>query len=113
VLAVSTVRSQPDSDQLRTFGGAVVDAALAGKIRIPRGLGSSLVVYPVLLADAIPDELKEFISSYAPKHWSIVEFPAVVDLSSGDLVLFEKTPVWGAAYYRATRREAQDLLAQS
>jgi hypothetical protein len=111
VVAVSTVRSQPDSEQLRTFGGAVVESALAGKVRIPRGFGSGLVVYPVFVADAIPDELREFVASYAPKRWSILEFPVVVDLSSGDLVLFEKTPLWGAAYYRTTRREARVLLA--
>lgn len=110
VVAVSDVRSQPGPDQLRTFGADIVRSALDGKSRLPRGLGSSLVVYPVLVTDGISDELRRFASSYTPKHWSILEFPVVVEPGTGSLVLVEKTPAWGAAYYRKTRREAQELL---
>jgi hypothetical protein len=111
VVVISDVHSQAGSDQLRTFGAEIVRSALKGKSRIPRGLGSSLVVYPVLVTDGVSDELRRFASSYAPKHWSILEFPVVVEPGAGSMVLVEKTPVWGAAYYRKTRREAQDLLA--
>ena len=106
VVAISDVHSQPGPDHLRTFGADIVRSALEGKSRIPRGLGSSLVVYPVLVTDAISDELRRFASSYTTKRWSILEFPVVVDPGTGSLVLVEKTPVWGAAYYRKTRREA-------
>jgi len=110
VVAISDVHSQPGPDQLRAFGAEIVRSAREGKSRIPRGLGSSLVVYPVLVTDGISDELRRFASSYTPKHWSILEFPVVVDPGTGSLVLVEKTPAWGAAYYRKTRREAQELL---
>jgi hypothetical protein len=111
VIAISDVRPQAGPDQLRAFGAEIVRSALEGKSRIPRGFGSSLVVYPVLVTDGISDELRQFASSYTPKHWSILEFPVVVEPDTGNLVLVEKTPAWGAAYYRKTRREAQDLLA--
>jgi hypothetical protein len=111
VVAISNVRSQPGPDQLRAFGADIVRSALEGKTRIPRGLGSSLVVYPVLVADGMTDELSRFASSYTPKHWCILEFPVVVEPGSRSLVLLDKTPIWGAAYYRKTRSEAQELLA--
>ena len=68
-------------------------------------------MYPVLAADGISDELRRFVGSYDPKHWCLMEFPVVVEPSSRSLVLLEKTPIWGAAYYRKTRHEARDLLA--
>jgi hypothetical protein len=111
VVAVSTLRLRPDAAQLQVFAAEAVNSARAGKARLALGLGNSIVVYPVLVADAIPDELKQFVSSYEPKRWSIIEFPVVVDVSSGELAFYEKTPAWGAAYFRTTRREARDLLA--
>jgi hypothetical protein len=111
VVGVSTVHAQPGPDQLRSFGSDVVRAALDGKTRLPRGLGSSVVVYPLLVADGISDELSRFVTAYAPRHWSILEFPVVIDIATSSLVLRKTTPVWGAAYYRATRRDAYELLA--
>jgi hypothetical protein len=112
VVAVSTIHSQPGPDQLRSFGAEIVSSALDGKTtRLPRGLGSSFVVYPVLVAAVISEELSRFTSSYAPKHWCILEFPVVVDAAMPSLVLRNRTPIWGAAYYRTTRREAHVLLA--
>jgi hypothetical protein len=111
VAVISSPRSQVEPDQLRMFGAESVRAATAGKTRLPLGLGSSLVVYPVLLLDVISDPLTRFVNAYVPKHWSIVEFPVVVVPAAQTLVFATKTPVWGSAYYRKTRREAQDLLA--
>ena len=111
VIVISSPRSQAEPDQLRVFGAESVRAATVGKTRLPLGLGSSLVVYPVLLVDAISDALNRFVDEYVPKHWSIVEFPVVVVPTAQTLVYATKTPVWGSAYYRKTRREAQDLLA--
>jgi hypothetical protein len=111
VVEVSTLDSQPTPEDLRAFGDAAVRSALEGKSRIPRGLGSSLVVYPALVADSISDDLARFATSYAPKHFSIMEFPLVVDPAARSLVMLGKTPPWGAAYYRKTRQDAQELLA--
>jgi hypothetical protein len=111
VVEVSTLLAQPTTADLRAFGDAAVRSALEGKSRIPRGLGSSLVVYPSLFAESISDELARFATSYAPKHFSIMEFPVVIDPAARSLVMLDKTPFWGAAYYRKTRQDAHELLA--
>lgn len=111
VVAINAGAGRSEPEDLRKFGEDVVEFALAGKTKIPRGLGSSLVVYPVLVVDEASTELRRFAASYAPKRWSVMEFPVVVEGSSGSLLLLEKTPLWGSAYFRKTRREAQDLLA--
>jgi hypothetical protein len=111
VVVISDVYSQPSPDQLRAFGSDSVRSTLEGKVRKPRGFGRSLVVYPVVIADGISDGLIQFVRSYVPKHWAIVEFPVILDLQTSSLVLLEKRPFWGAAYYSKTRRDAYDLLA--
>lgn len=111
VVAVSSILSQPSPDQLRSFGSDTVRSALDGKTKLPRGLGSSVVVYPVLVAEGVSDELSRFANAYAPRHWSILEFPIVLDAATSTLVMRDTTPVWGAAYYRTTRGDANDLLA--
>jgi hypothetical protein len=112
VIVISDPMTHADADRLRSFGEEAVRSAGLGKSRLPLGFGSSLVVYPVLLVDGISEALTQFAEDYVPKLWSIVEFPVVVDPSTEIVVFSSKTPVWGSAYYRKTRREAQELLAR-
>ena len=65
---------------------------------------------PVLAVEGISDALAEFVRNYVPKLWAVVEFSIVVEPSAKSLVAGTKTPVWGGACYRKTRREAHDLL---
>ena len=111
VVAISDPSGSSEPDDLRLLGDDIVQFALAGKTKIPLGLGSSLVVYPVLLVDEVLPELREFVGSYAPKHWCVMEFPVVVEKRTWSLVMLEHAPLWGAAYYRKTCRDAQELLA--
>ena len=111
VVAVSDRSGSSEPDDLRLLGADVVQFALAGKSKIPLGLGCSLVVYPVLLVDEASPELRQFAGSYTPRHWCVLEFPVVVERSTWSLVMLEHTPLWGAAYFRKTRRDVQKLLA--
>ena len=110
VVAVSTPHATATPEDVRTFAAAVLQTALERKSKIPRGFGSSLVVYPGFVVQDASPELRELISGHAPKHWSVIELPVVVETGSQALICYEKTPLWGAAYYRKTRREARSLL---
>jgi hypothetical protein len=46
-----------------------------------------------------------------PKHWAANEIPVVYDAATNRLHYFEKTPVWGAAYYKGFRKLIVELLA--
>jgi hypothetical protein len=111
VVVISNRVPQGDAEKLRSFGGAALRSAVVGKSRVPRGFGSSVVVYPVLLVETISDGLTDFVEHYVPKHWSIMEFPIVVEPAARTFLYRTKTAIWGAAYYRKTRREAEELLA--
>lgn len=85
--------------------------ALGHKVALPRGLGSGLVVYPVFAVQQASSELLALVGGKPRKHWAAAEFPVVAELGSGRLLRLEKTPAWGAAYYRRMRQEADELLA--
>jgi hypothetical protein len=111
IVAVSDRSGSSEPDDLRLLGADIVQFAKDGKSKIPLGLGCSLVVYPVLLVDEASSELRQFAGSYTPKHWCVMEFPVVVERSTWSLVMLGHVPLWGAAYFRKTRRDAQELLA--
>jgi len=111
VVALSALRETASVDDLLAFDTVVFGSALERKSRVPRGLGSSMVVYPVLVAGDVPAEVHDFLADHTPDHWSVIELPVAVEISSGSLTYSEKTPVWGSAYYKKTRKEALELLA--
>ncbi len=77
----------------------------------PLGFGANLVVYPMLIVDNISRELSEFIKNYCPKHFGSAEFPSVLDFTTQYLYYYERTPVWGYAFYSGYRREAYQLYS--
>ncbi|UCC68901.1 MAG: hypothetical protein JSV79_02960 [Armatimonadota bacterium] len=95
---------------VEAFSRASFAFALKHKIWIPRGFGGTAVAYPVLVADAVPDTVRQFAERYCPRHWASIEFPVVVDCSSGSLLFYKSTPLWGAAYYRGLRRQSEELF---
>jgi hypothetical protein len=111
VVAISDRTGNSEPEDLRLLGEDIVRFALEGKSKLPLGLGSSLVVYPVLLVDEASSELRQFAGSYAPRHWCVMEFPVVVERNTRSLAMLEHAPLWGAAYYRKTCRDARELLA--
>jgi hypothetical protein len=102
-----------DPAELRRLSADAFRYALANKsCFLPRGLFNSLWVYAVALADSVDGETARGVRQDAPKkHWASAEIPAAVDLSSGTLLKFERTPMWGAAYYRGFRKTIERFLA--
>jgi hypothetical protein len=111
VVAISQAPSHASADHLVALTEQSFRDARQHKIWLPRGLGSQLVSYPALVLEQATPELRSFVAQYAPKHWSALDFPSVVELSTGSVLCYEKTPVWGGAYYRKTRQEVSALLS--
>ena len=45
-----------------------------------------------------------------PKHRAASEIPVVYDTTQRQLHYFEKTPMWGAAYYKGFRKQIGQFL---
>jgi hypothetical protein len=79
---------------------------------LPRGLGRAVFVYPVAITQDVDPATSQVIRTQAPrKHWGGNEMPVIVELATAKLHYFEKTPLWGAAYYRGFRKMIKELLA--
>jgi hypothetical protein len=78
----------------------------------PRGLGKAVICYAVAVTEQIDDATIAGVRAQAPvKHWAANELPVVVDLSSNTLHYFQRTPMWGAAYYRGFRKTIERYLS--
>lgn len=44
------------------------------------------------------------------KLWAAFEMPVLVDLESGRIHSLEKTPIWGAFYFRGFRQLVRETL---
>ena len=100
------------TDFLAQFSSASFVLALANKSWLPRGLFGMAIALPLVITDQVSDDVAAFVrESYCPKHWASQEFPAVLELGTGKLLRFEKTPAWGAAYYKGMRKGVDALFS--
>lgn len=99
--------------ELQLFSQKMYNLASNHRSGLPLGFGAMMVVYPLLVVDEISTELAKFLDIYCPKHWASAEFPSALDLNSGGLYYYAKTPVWGYAYYNGYRKEVSNLFSPS
>jgi hypothetical protein len=95
------------------FSYAAFQFAMRSKsVPLPCGLFESVWCFAVALTTNLHPQVAESIrTTTPPKHWSAGEIPVAFDAASGYLCYFEKTPMWGAAYYAGFRRQIQRYLA--
>lgn len=95
------------------FSSAAFRLAIRSKsVPLPCGLFESVWCYAVAITNNVDPRMSQFIRDAAPqKHWAAAEIPVVFDTTTGQICYFEKTPLWGAAYYAGFRREIQRYLS--
>jgi hypothetical protein len=102
----------PDIGTMTAFSTAAFDYAKRNKKSgLPCGLFEAVACFCVAIVGAAPQDLVYSIRGNTPaKHWSAFEIPVVFDASQGQLHYLEKTPAWGAAYWRGFRKEIEKYL---
>lgn len=98
---------------LSQYSSAAFQFAKANKTSsLPDGLFTATFCFAVAITANVHPQFAQIIRESPPiKHWSAFEMAVVFDLANGVLYYFEKTPVWGAAYYAGFRREIQTNLS--
>ncbi len=101
-----------DQRTLRDFSAAAFRYTIASmRIPLPRGFFNSAWCYAVAVARSVDPAALTSVQNDAPtKHWASAEIPVVFDASQNRLFYFEKTPLWGAAYYAGFRKTIQRML---
>jgi len=112
--AVFVLSSFPSIDRsaMREFSRAAFEFATKEAVGgMPRGMGRAVFCYPVAIVPVVDDATSRAVRQEPPtKHFAANEIPVIVDLGTGTLHSFEKTPLWGAAYYRGFRKTIATLL---
>lgn len=100
------------TDMLRRFSADALHCALQNcVVPLPRGFGESVWSYAVALAKSVDQAtLATVRQETPPRHWAAAEIPVVYDQAQKKLWYFEKTPIWGAAYYAGFRHKIEKLL---
>lgn len=103
----------PDPRTVAEFSSRVFAFAGDHASRLPRGLGNSLVVYPVAACSDPSGEVKEWVTGHRPTHRGAHEFPVVADLDAETVYYYTATPVWGRRRYAAFRKAASAVFDPS
>ena len=100
-------------DVLRQFSSASFRYANANKsVPLPNGLFVGTFCFAVAITAHLGEETQQFIRFTEPAtHWGAFEMRIAFDLATGGLYYYEKTPLWGGAYYAGFRREVTNNLS--
>jgi hypothetical protein len=92
---------------LRRFSSDAFELAKQSKtISLPCGFFESVWCFAVAITNRVEDAAAVSVRNDTPtKHWAAAEIPVVFNQTDGKLYYFEKTPLWGCAYYSGFRSQ--------
>lgn len=104
-----------ETDSVRRFSSLAFKYAKESKsFPLPCCLFEGVYCFAVCVVEALDESTADSVRSVVPpKHLGAVEIPVVYDRSQRKLRFFEKTPLWGAAYYKGFRNQIGKYLAVS
>ena len=89
------------------FDASFRQAKKVNRVPLLRGMQFGYMVIPCLVVEAADRALIEYAESRPPKHWSLFEFPVVVDRSTDRTHYYNQTAIWGAAFFSDMRKLAK------
>jgi hypothetical protein len=111
VCVISRAHDGLSADDVKAYCQAVYKYAPGVKGGLPVGYGRALKACTVLVGSRFSDEVRDFVRvRYAPEHTAACEFPILVELETGDITCYEKTPTWGLLIYNGLRDETERLF---
>jgi hypothetical protein len=99
------------SDFQSLFEEGFLYAKQANRFPLLRGMQFDYWIVPFIAVDRVTPDLIAYATSRPRKHWSLVEFPVLYDLSTGQAHSFQKTPLWGGWYFSDLRSLTRSIIA--
>jgi hypothetical protein len=91
------------ADAQALFDASFRQAKKVNRVPLLRGMQFGYMVIPCLVVATADKALIEYAESRRPKHWSLFEFPVVVDRSTGRTHYYNETAIWGAFFFSDMR----------
>lgn len=103
-----------NSNVMRSFSADAFRCAMQHKkIPLPCGLFESVFCFAIAATQAVDEATQQSVRNETPpRHWAAGEIPVVYDQVQGKLYYFERTPLWGAAYYAGFRGQIEQFLGK-
>ncbi len=98
-LSIGVIDEIVTKEKIEGYSGELFNYAKNNYTGIPGGLQSGIASIAILAAENIENSAKEYCYSFSKKRWSGFEVPVLVDLSSKEIIYFNKRPLWGFIYY--------------
>jgi hypothetical protein len=78
-------------------------AKKVNRVPLLRGMQFGFMVIPCLVVASADAALVDYPESRPRKHWSLFEFPVVVDRGTGRTHYYDQTAMWGAFFFSDMR----------
>jgi hypothetical protein len=85
----------------------------ANRVPLLRGMQFGYMIIPVVIGVDPDSSLVEYVAGQPRKHWSLFEYPVLVDLRNRQTIHFKGTPIWGAFFFSDMRRLVEEYIASS
>jgi hypothetical protein len=95
------------ADAKALFDAGFRQAKKVNRVPLLRGMQFGYMVVACLVVRTADRALIEYAESRPPKHWSLFEFPVVVDRSTGRTHYYNHTAMWGAVFFSDMRKLAK------
>lgn len=108
-----TERAATTVDVQSLFDAAFQRAKKVNRVPLRPGMQFGYLVMPCLVVKSVGKALVEYAEGRPPKHWSVLEFPVVVDRSTGKVHFYNQTAVWGAFYFSDMRKLVRQCITSA
>jgi hypothetical protein len=85
----------------------------ANWVPLLRGMQFGYMVVPIIVGTAPDTALVQYVSASPRKHWSLFEYPVVVDSRNWRTFHFQGTALWGAFFFSDLRRVVERYITTS
>jgi len=101
------------NDLMDLFDAGFRYAKLVNRIPLLRGMQFGYMVVPCLVLNRADADLVRYVESAPRKHWSLFEFPVVVDLDAGSVHYYRQTALWGAFFFSDMREIVENCITRA
>ncbi len=110
-VVVRCADSGTQADLEALFDAGFSHAKKVNRIPLLRGMQFGYMVIPCLVLHHADESVARYAESLPRKHWSLFEFPVVVDLNGDAVHYYRKTALWGAAFFSDMRRVVENTIS--
>lgn len=112
-VVVRHIDGASQDDEKALFDSAFRFGKKANWVPLLRGLWFGYMIIPVIVGESPDPSLVDTVSQRPPKHWSLFEYPVVVDLSRSRTIYFSGSAIWGGFFFSDMRKIADTYIKGS